>query len=142
MMSHVIEPDALAEHAALTESCGATVVYVVDLVVGALVPRSAAERVRALREALVCEVGFHAHNNLGCAVGNVLAAVEAGGSWVGGLTRGGGPGAGNAPPKVPVAALQSGGQAVRADPVALMDLAEEVLRQPMPREHIIDAKRR
>ena len=59
------------------ESYGAEVVYAVDSA-GALVPGGARDRVAALREALACEVGFHAHNNLGCAVGNSLAAAEAG----------------------------------------------------------------
>src|ERR1700759_5211733 len=96
MMSHMIEPGELAEQAKLMESCGAQVVYAVDSA-GALVPTGARERVEALREALSIEVGFHAHNNLGCAVGNSLAAVEAGGAWVGGSLRGLGAGGGHAP---------------------------------------------
>ncbi len=51
MMSHMIEPAALAEQARLMESYGATVVYIVDSA-GALVPRTAAARVAALRAAL------------------------------------------------------------------------------------------
>ena len=79
------------------DSYGARVVYVVDSA-GALVRGSAAARVQALREALPADVavGFHAHNNLGCGVGNALAAVEAGATWLDGSLRGLGAGAGNA----------------------------------------------
>jgi len=34
-------------------------------------------RVKALKETLSCQVGFHAHNNLGVAIGNSLSALEA-----------------------------------------------------------------
>lgn len=137
MMSHMIEPAALAEQASLMESYGAAVVYVVDSA-GALVPSTAVDRVRALRAALGCDVGFHAHNNLGCGVGNALAAVEAGATWLDGSTRGLGAGAGNAATEVLVAALERAGHATRADLFALMDVAEDVLRPLMPREQIID----
>ncbi|WCB96874.1 4-hydroxy-2-oxovalerate aldolase [Baekduia alba] len=96
MMSHMVEPGQLAEQALLMESYGAHAVYAVDSA-GALVPESAAARVRALREALRAEtlVGFHAHDNLGCAVGNTLAAVAAGAALVDGSIAGLGAGAGN-----------------------------------------------
>lgn len=137
MMSHMIAPDELAAQAVLMERYGAQVVYVVDSA-GALVPTGAAERVTALREAVDCEVGFHAHNNLGCGVGNALAAVEAGASWVDGSVRGLGAGAGNAATEVLVAALARAGHTTRADLFALMDVAEEVVAPLMPRPQVID----
>jgi 4-hydroxy 2-oxovalerate aldolase len=137
MMSHMIAPEALAEQAALMESYGADVVYVVDSA-GALVPSTAVERVTALREAVDCEVGFHAHNNLGCGIGNALAAVNAGATWVDGSVRGLGAGAGNAATEVLATALDRAGHASRADIFALMDLAEELVAPLMPREQIID----
>jgi hypothetical protein len=42
----------------------------------------------ALRDALSCEVGFHAHNNLSLAVANSLAAVEEGAVQVDGSACG------------------------------------------------------
>jgi 4-hydroxy 2-oxovalerate aldolase len=137
MMSHMIEPGALAEQAVLMESYGAEVVYCVDSA-GALVPDGAAERVGALREAVSCEVGIHTHNNLGCAVGNALAGVGAGASWVDGSLRGLGAGAGNAATEVLAAALQRSGHATGADTFALADTAQEVVAPLMPREQIID----
>jgi 4-hydroxy 2-oxovalerate aldolase len=137
MMSHMVTPAALAEQAKLMESYGAEVVYVVDSA-GALVPRGAVERVTALVEAVDCAVGFHAHNNLGCGVGNALAAVEAGATWVDGSTRGLGAGAGNAATELLATALERSGYAIGADVLALMDVAEEVVAPLMPREQIVD----
>jgi 4-hydroxy 2-oxovalerate aldolase len=137
MMSHMLEPAALAEQAALMESYGAEVVYAVDSA-GALVPDGARERVDALRERLEVGVGFHAHNNLGCAVGNSLAAVAAGATWVDGSLRGLGAGAGNAATEVLAAALDKAGVETGADVFALMDAAEDVVAPLLPRPQIID----
>jgi 4-hydroxy 2-oxovalerate aldolase len=137
MMSHMIGPAELAEQAALMESYGAEVVYAVDSA-GALVPDGARERVEALRGALGCEVGFHAHNNLGCGVGNSLAAVAAGAGWVDGSLRGLGAGAGNAATEVLAAALDKAGVETGADVFALMDAAEDVVAPLLPRPQIID----
>jgi 4-hydroxy 2-oxovalerate aldolase len=139
MMSHMLEPDALAVQATLMASYGARVVYVVDSA-GALVPASAAARVRALRDALGPEVaiGFHAHNNLGCGVGNALAAVEAGATWLDGSLRGLGAGAGNAQLEVLAAALERSGHESNAELFALMDVAEDVVAPLMPRPQIVD----
>lgn len=139
MMSHMIEPAALAAQAKLMASYGASVVYVVDSA-GALVPRTAAARVAALRDALdpAVAVGFHAHNNLGCAVGNALVAVEAGATWLDGSLRGLGAGAGNAQLEALAAALERSGHSTDADLLALMDVAEDVVARLMPRPQIID----
>lgn len=137
MMSHMLEPAALAEQAALMESYGAEVVYAVDSA-GALVPDGARHRVEALRDRLSVEVGFHAHNNLGCAVGNSLAAVAAGATWVDGSLRGLGAGAGNAATEVLAAALDKAGVETGADLFALMDAAEDVVAPLLPRPQIID----
>jgi len=139
MMSHMLEPAALARQARLMESYGATVVYVVDSA-GALVPASAAARVAALRGALApaTAVGFHAHNNLGCGVGNALAAADAGATWLDGSLRGLGAGAGNAQLEVLAAALERSGHATCADLFALMDVAEDVVAPLMPRPQTID----
>jgi 4-hydroxy 2-oxovalerate aldolase len=139
MMSHMLEPAALAEQAGLMASYGARVVYVVDSA-GAMVPTSAAARVGALRAALPAdtEVGFHAHNNLGCGVGNALAAVDAGATWLDGSLRGLGAGAGNAQLEVLAAALERSGHTSNAILFPLMDVAEDVVAPLMPRAQIID----
>jgi 4-hydroxy 2-oxovalerate aldolase len=137
MMSHMLAPAALAEQAAVMEAAGAEVVYVVDSA-GALVPHGAAERVAALRERLGIGVGFHGHNNLGCGVGNTLAAVDAGATWVDGSVRGLGAGAGNAATEVLATALARDGRPPNADLFALMDVAEEVVAPMLPRPQLVD----
>jgi 4-hydroxy-2-oxovalerate aldolase len=137
MMSHMLEPAPLAEQARLMESYGADVVYVVDSA-GALVPRGAAARVEAMRSAVSCAVGFHAHDNLGCGVGNALAAAEAGATWLDGSVRGLGAGAGNARTEVLAAALERSGFSTGVDLFALSDVAEDVVAPLMPREQVID----
>jgi 4-hydroxy 2-oxovalerate aldolase len=139
MMSHMLEPAPLAEQALLMAGYGARVVYVVDSA-GAMVPASAAARVQALHDALPqsVEIGFHAHDNLGCGVGNALAAVEAGATWLDGSLRGLGAGAGNAQLEVLAAALERSGHETNAELFALMDVAEDVVAPLMPRAQVID----
>ena len=137
MMAHMIEPARLAEQAAIMEAAGASVVYAVDSA-GALVPEAAAARVSALRDRLSCEVGFHSHNNLGCAIGNSLAAVRAGASWIDGSLRGLGAGAGNAATEVLCTALAVDGNAADVDLFAVMDVAEELVAPRLPRPQVID----
>lgn len=137
MLSHRLVPDALAEQARKLESYGTQVVYVVDSA-GAMVPREAATRVRALRRAVGVEIGFHAHNNLGLGVGNALAAADEGATHIDGSLRGLGAGAGNAQTEVLSAALYRAGYDPRTDTFALTDLAERTLA-PLQREpQIVD----
>jgi 4-hydroxy 2-oxovalerate aldolase len=137
MLSHMLDPGRLAEQARLMESYGAHAVYVVDSA-GALLPDGVRERTAALREALECEVGFHAHNNLGCAIGNSLAALENGVGWLDGSLRGLGAGAGNAATEVLCAALDRAGHETGVDLWKVMDVAEEVVAPIMPRPQVID----
>jgi 4-hydroxy 2-oxovalerate aldolase len=137
MMSHKLEPDALARQAALLESYGAQVIYVVDSA-GALVPSGAGARVAALRAAVRAEVGFHAHNNLGVGVGNAIAAVENGATYIDGSLRGLGAGAGNAQTEVLAAALERAGYDPGVDVFALLDVAERVMAPLMTQPQVID----
>lgn len=131
MMSHMRPPEVLAEQAHLMESYGADCVYVVDSA-GAMLPREAAARVTALKSALKCQVGFHAHNNLGVAIGNSLAALEAGADQIDGCLRGLGAGAGNAPTELLAAVLDKLGLNPGLDMYKLCDAAEFVLAPMMP----------
>lgn len=137
MMSHMLEPAALLEQARKMEGYGAEVVYVVDSA-GAMVPRDVGARVTALVDGLGCAVGFHAHDNLGCGVGNALAAADAGATWLDGSVRGFGAGAGNAHTEVLCAALDRSGYETGVDLFALMDAAEDVAAPMMEREPRID----
>ncbi|WP_329000551.1 4-hydroxy-2-oxovalerate aldolase [Kribbella sp. NBC_00709] len=134
MMSHKIEPAELARQASKLESYGAQVVYVVDSA-GALVPTQAAARVAALRGALDIPVGFHAHNNLGLAIGNSLAAADNGATYIDGSLRGLGASAGNAQTEVLAVALDRSGFQLDVDAFAL---AEQVVAACMKAPQIID----
>jgi 4-hydroxy 2-oxovalerate aldolase len=131
MMAHMLPPESLAEQALLMESYGADCVYIVDSA-GALLPDGAAARVRALKNALHIQVGFHAHNNLGLAIGNTLAAIAAGADQIDGTLRGLGAGAGNAATELIAAALDRLGFEHEWDVFALLDAAEFVVAPMMP----------
>jgi 4-hydroxy 2-oxovalerate aldolase len=132
MMAHMIAPEELARQAKIMEDAGADCVYVVDSA-GAMLPPQVADRVAALRAALRPEtqVGVHAHNNLALAVGNSLAAIEAGAQQVDGCCRGLGAGAGNTPTEALVAALDRAEVAHGVDVFKLMDTAEEAVSGPL-----------
>lgn len=137
MMSHKLEPAALAEQAALLDSYGADVVYVVDSA-GAMVPRMAGERVTALRDSISAAVGFHAHNNLGVGVANAMVAAERGATFLDGSLRGLGASAGNAQTEVLAAALERDGWHTGTDLFTLIDTAENILAPLMKEPQIID----
>lgn len=126
MMAHMADNTVLQEQALIMERFGADVVYVTDSA-GALLPDDAATRVEALRKVLSVPVGHHAHDNLGCAIGNSLAAVKAGATWIDGSLGGLGAGAGNSPTELLVAALKKNGSDINADLFATMDAASKVL---------------
>jgi 4-hydroxy 2-oxovalerate aldolase len=95
MMSHMINIKGLIDQARLMQSYGATAVILMDSA-GFFIPVDVRERVDALKNALSLEIGFHAHNNLGVAVSNAAAAIQAGATLVDGASMGLGAGAGNA----------------------------------------------
>ncbi len=137
MMSHMIGPDELLEQAKLMESYGADCVYVVDSA-GAMTIDDARRRVATLKANLGCQVGLHAHNNLSLAVANSMAAYEEGVDQIDGCTTGLGAGAGNCPTEILVAAFEKSGVATGVDPLAVMDVAEDVVRPLKPQQGVID----
>ena len=139
MMAHMVEPEELAEQARIHEDAGAQVVYCTDSA-GALLPSTAAARVAELRAALRPEtiVGFHAHNNLGLAVGNSLAAIDAGAQHIDASARGLGAGAGNCSSEALAAACDKLGIETGIDVLGLANAAEYVVAPIMLREPIVD----
>ncbi|HSF84047.1 MAG TPA: 4-hydroxy-2-oxovalerate aldolase [Acidimicrobiia bacterium] len=137
MMSHMISPEDLVEQAKLMESYGADCVYVVDSA-GAMTIDDARARVSAVKNALTCQVGLHAHNNLSLAVANSMAAYEEGVDQIDGCTTGLGAGAGNCPTEILVAAFEKSGVHTGVDPLAVMDVAQDVVRPIQPLQGVID----
>ncbi|HET6436818.1 MAG TPA: homocitrate synthase [Anaeromyxobacter sp.] len=68
--------DLLAVYRA-AERLGAQRVHVTDTV-GIATPRQVYALVREVRRAVRCDVGFHGHNDTGCAIANAYEAVSAG----------------------------------------------------------------
>jgi len=138
MMAHMASPSTLAEQARIQEAAGARVVYCTDTA-GALTPSSTAARVAALREALEPEtvVGFHAHNNLGLAVGNTIRAIEEGARHVDASLRSLGAGAGNCATEVLVAVCESLDWETGIDVMAVADAAEDLVA-PLGSGGVID----
>ena len=131
MMAHSAPVEKLVEQAKLMESYGAQGVYITDSA-GALLPHEVRERVRALRQSLQVEVGFHAHNNLSLAVANTLAAIEEGATRIDGSVRCLGAGAGNTQTEALIAVLNRLEIDVGIDLYKIMDLAEEVVGPILP----------
>lgn len=104
MMSHMVSGEVLLEEARKMQSYGAQGIVLMDSA-GAYFPRDVREKIGLLAAKLEVPVGFHAHNNLGLAVANSLAALEVGARILDGTGRGFGAGAGNAPIELLAGAL-------------------------------------
>lgn len=128
-------PERLAEEARKMESYGAEYINLAESQ-GHLVPTDLARYMRAVRNAVNVPIGFHPHNNLGLAIGNILAAIDEGVSFIDGSLRGFGGGAGNAQTEVVVAAAIRAGHKVNADVFGILDAAtvfsDLVAPHPMP----------
>jgi 4-hydroxy 2-oxovalerate aldolase len=134
MMSHMIDINGLIAQAKLMKNYGASAIILMDSA-GYFIPKDVSERVSAIKNELDIEVGFHAHNNLGMAIANSVAALEAGATMLDGCARGFGAGAGNAQLEVLVAVLERLGYQTGIDLYKILDaadLAEKELMKTIP----------
>ena len=115
-------PKRIVEEAKRMESYGAQYVNLAESQ-GYLVPSQVREYVQALRESISIPVGFHGHNNLGLAIGNSMAAAEAGAAYVDGSLKSLGGGAGNTQSETLIAALKRGGFETGVDLFGILDAA-------------------
>lgn len=137
MMAHMNSPEGLVEQALLMQSYGADTIYIADSA-GAMTVDDVRRRVSALVSALDVPVGVHAHNNLSMAVANSIAAYEEGARNLDGTSAGLGAGAGNCATEILAAVSTKYGIETGVDPLALMDVAEDIVRPLMPRQQVID----
>ncbi|MHC1720908.1 MAG: 4-hydroxy-2-oxovalerate aldolase [Clostridiaceae bacterium] len=126
MMAHLSTTDQIVEEAKKMESYGADVVYCTDSA-GAMLPIDVKDKISAMVRNLSVPVGHHSHNNLGLAIGNSLAAIEAGATYIDGSLSGLGAGAGNTPTETLVAVLSKLGYELNADFFKTMDASSKAL---------------
>jgi len=108
MMSALIDTDELVKQAKIMENYGVHGVIIMDST-GSYLPKDVHERIEKLKTNLNIKIGFHAHNNLGCAIANSLTAVESGADIIDACIRGFGAGAGNACLEMLIPVLEQSG---------------------------------
>jgi 4-hydroxy 2-oxovalerate aldolase len=134
LMSHMASAHQLAEQCALLARFGAQAVGIMDSA-GHYLPSDVTERITAISTAVDVPVIFHGHNNLGMAVANSVAAVQAGAYIIDACARGFGAGAGNTQLEVLVPVLERMGTSTGIDLRGLLkatDLAQERLMDAPP----------
>ncbi len=138
MMVHMAPVERIVEEALKMESYGADYINMADSS-GYLLPEDVAARIDAVSKAVKIPVGFHAHNNMGMAVANSLAAVEAGATYLDATLRGLGAGSGNTQLEVVTGVLKRAGVDLGdADFYGMMDVAAEAVDPIMQRPQVID----
>lgn len=138
MMIHMEQPEKILEQARIFVDAGADYINLADSA-GYLTPDGVRERVAVLTEHLSIPVGFHAHNNMGLAVANSIAAIEEGADYIDGSLRGLGAGAGNTQIEVLQAVIRRYGWESGADLDRLLEAAEKEVAPVMKRPQVIDA---
>jgi 4-hydroxy-2-oxovalerate/4-hydroxy-2-oxohexanoate aldolase len=128
MMAHMVSPEKILEQARLLVGYGANCIYATDSA-GYMLPDDVTARIGLLRAELPkeIEIGFHGHHNMGMAIANSLAAIEAGASRIDGSVAGLGAGAGNTPLEVFCAVLDRMGVESGVDLYKIMDVAEDLI---------------
>lgn len=128
MMAHMVSPEKILEQAKLMVNYGANCIYATDSA-GYMLPDDVTARISLLRDELPkeIEIGFHGHHNMGMAIANSLAAIEAGASRIDGSVAGLGAGAGNTPLEVFCAVLDRMGVETGVNLYKIMDVAEDLI---------------
>lgn len=127
MKSYALSPDEFAKQVLLSEKYGADVVYIIDSA-GSMMANEVEDYFRAIRKVSKIPVGFHAHDNLGLAVSNSIAAADVGVDFIDCSLQGLGRSAGNACTEVVVAALMKRGYKIPLDLFKLFELGQKFIQ--------------
>jgi 4-hydroxy 2-oxovalerate aldolase len=130
MMTHMASKETLLEECLKMESYGAQGVILMDSA-GAFMPKDVTEKIGLLVNTLKIPVGFHAHINLGLAIANSIAAVEAGALILDATACGMGGGTGNAQIEVLVPVLDKLGYSTGIDLYKILDASQVAEKQLM-----------
>lgn len=126
MMSALADTKTLVENAKVMEEYGAEAVIIMDST-GTYLPKDVYERVGELKDVLSVDVGFHAHDNLGLAIANSLAAANTGAKYIDACIRGFGAGAGNAHLEMLIPVLEKSGYQIDIDFQKVIIEADKVM---------------
>lgn len=139
MMYHMTTTERLLQEAQKMQGYGAQGVIIMDSA-GASTPELVKRTISTLKNSLNIEVGFHAHNNMGLAVGNTYIAIQEGATIVDGTLRGFGAGAGNCPIEELVALLIREGYELKGvDWYTLLDVSEKIVKELTSEDKGIDS---
>ncbi len=131
MMYHMASTEKILEEASKMQDYGAQGVIIMDSA-GASTPEMVKRTIATLSENLTARVGFHAHNNLGMAVGNSYIAIQEGATIIDGTIRGLGAGAGNMQIEALVALLIKNNYELDVNFYAMLDASEKVVKEFFP----------
>lgn len=130
MKSYASPPDAFGEKAALSESFGTDLVYVVDSA-GGMMPDELIAYFEVVHSRCSLKTGFHGHNNLGLSVANAMQAAKCGAKIIDTSLRGMGRSSGNTPTEIFLAVMDRLGHDTGTDILNLMDLSERYIKPLM-----------
>ena len=135
MMSALADTKTLVENAKIMEGYGAEAIIIMDST-GTYLPIDVYERIGSLKDSLKIDIGFHAHDNLGLATANSLAAVIEGATYIDACIRGFGAGAGNAHLEMLIPVLEKSGYEVGIDFKKVIIEADTVMDYLVPQAPI------
>jgi 4-hydroxy 2-oxovalerate aldolase len=131
MMSALIDSADLAQQAKIMQDYGADAIIIMDST-GTYLPLDVQQRIQALKDHGIKKIGFHAHNNLGCAIANSLIAVQNGADLIDGCIRGFGAGAGNAQLEMLIPVFEQSGYSTGIDFEETIKEADKVMDYLVP----------
>lgn len=114
MMSALADIQTLIKNAKIMQEYGVNAVMLMDST-GSYLPNDVKQRISLLKNELCVDIGFHAHNNIGCAIANSLVAAESGATYIDACIRGFGAGAGNAALEILIPVMEKSGFNVNID---------------------------